>query len=296
MSLNHRDCEAFLAVAESGSFDQAGLKLNITTAAISLRVQSLERSIGQTLIIRERPCRVTNSGKILVEHLLRQKRQEENVLQLIQGKHHQDEFYRIHLATNADSLETWLLPMIAKTLSAEKIILQLKIDDQSQTHQLMESGHVTACISSESQAMKGCVSIPLFQMRYLMVCTPEFKQEWFSTGLTRDNFRSAPAVIFNDKDQLHTDVMIKLFGLPQTSYPYHYVPSSKSFAEAIELGMGYGMVPELQIRDQISTGKLICLLPEATQNIELYWHHWKNQSSQLEKLTQVLTNTIIKKQ
>lgn len=290
MSLNHKDCEAFLAVAESGSFEQAGSKLNLTTAAISLRIQNLERSIGQTLIIRERPCRVTNSGKILVEHLLRQKRQEENILQLIQGKHDQNEFYRIHLATNADSLETWLLPLIASTLKQEKITLQLRIDDQSQTHQLMESGHVTACISSEPQAMKGCISTPLFAMKYLMVCTPEFKKKWFDTGLSRENFRSAPAVIFNDKDQLHTDIMLKLFGLPQTSYPYHYVPSSKSFAEAIELGLGYGLVPELQIRDQLAAEKLICLLPEATQNIDLYWHHWKQQSSQLEKLTHVLTN------
>lgn len=40
--LDSKQCEAFLAVAEVGSFDAAGEHLCITPSAVSLRVQALE--------------------------------------------------------------------------------------------------------------------------------------------------------------------------------------------------------------------------------------------------------------
>ena len=50
--LDSKQCEAFLAVAELGSFDAAGEHLYITPSAVSLRVQALEKYLGQILIIR----------------------------------------------------------------------------------------------------------------------------------------------------------------------------------------------------------------------------------------------------
>ena len=50
--LDSKQCEAFLAVAEVGSFDAAGEHLCITPSAVSLRVQALEKYLGQILIIR----------------------------------------------------------------------------------------------------------------------------------------------------------------------------------------------------------------------------------------------------
>ncbi len=41
--LDSKQCEAFLAVAEVGSFDAAGEHLCITPSAVSLRVQALEK-------------------------------------------------------------------------------------------------------------------------------------------------------------------------------------------------------------------------------------------------------------
>lgn len=43
--LRHKACEAFLAVAETGSFEQAAIRLHITASAVTLRVQSLEKDL-----------------------------------------------------------------------------------------------------------------------------------------------------------------------------------------------------------------------------------------------------------
>lgn len=32
------------------------------------------------------------------------------------------------------------------------------------------------------------------------------------------------------------------------SYPYSFIPATDAFVKAIQLGLGYGMVPELQVQ------------------------------------------------
>lgn len=66
--LNSKQCEAFLAVAETGSFELAAERLYVTASAITLRVQNLEKDLGQMLILRERPCRTTQAGQALLHY------------------------------------------------------------------------------------------------------------------------------------------------------------------------------------------------------------------------------------
>jgi LysR family transcriptional regulator (chromosome initiation inhibitor) len=283
--LSSKSCEAFLAVAESGSFDEAAQRLCITASAVTLRVQALEKDLGQILLLRERPCRVTQAGQKLLEHLQHQRLREQNLLQQFMGQSSQHEFHQFSIATNADSLSTWLLKVLQSTLIKHKIALKLSLDDQTQTHQLLETGLVNACISTESTAMKGCEVHYLGQMTYRMVATPSFVERWFKNGIHRDALKHAPAIIFNGKDLMHHQVILNLFGLNQQSYPHYFIPSSTAFVEAVHLGLGFGLVPEYQIGDDLQTGKLVEIMPNAKTEIKLYWHHWKQQSVLLQQLT-----------
>ncbi|MGC3819099.1 LysR family transcriptional regulator ArgP [Acinetobacter sp. G11] len=283
--LSSKFCEAFLAVAESGSFDAAAQRLCITASAVTLRVQALEKDLGQILLLRERPCRVTQAGQQLLEHLQHQRLREQNLLQQFMGQSSQHEFHQFSIATNADSLSTWLLKVLQSTLIEHKIALKLSLDDQTQTHQLLETGLVNACISTESTAMKGCEVHYLGQMTYRMVATPSFVEKWFKDGIHRDALRHAPAIIFNGKDLMHHQVILNLFGLTQQSYPHYFIPSSTAFLEAVHLDLGFGLLPEYQIGDDLQSGKLIEIIPNAKTEMKLYWHHWKQQSVLLQQLT-----------
>lgn len=62
--LRLRHLEAFLLVAQLGSFRAAAARLNLTQPAISQRIAELERSIGAQLIERtSRACRLTPRGR-----------------------------------------------------------------------------------------------------------------------------------------------------------------------------------------------------------------------------------------
>ena len=282
--LEKKQCEAFLAVVETGSFDQAGKMLCLTPSAITLRLQALEKELGQLLIIRSKPCTLTTSGQQVFEYLKKSQKLEQNFLHDLMNKS-QAEFFKVVIASNADSLATWLLPTLKDVLIKNKILLNLIVDDQAHTYSLLEKGIVNACISIEAKPMKGCESQYLGVMKYKMMATKAFTQKWFPHGINRQALCLAPAVIFNEKDHLHFDILIKQFGLTKGSYPFHLIPSSESFLTAIRLGIGYGMVPEFQLNTLYDQEEMIDLCPELENKVQLYWHHWIQQPCHLESLT-----------
>lgn len=284
--LQSKHSEAFLAVIESGSFEAAAQHLNITAAAVSLRIQSLEKHLGHALLIRERPCRATQTGQMLLQYLQHSRLLQQNFLQELNASTQSQDFYKIRIASNADSLATWLLSAVKNCLLTARIVLELQIGDQTQTHHLLETGLVNACISTQSKAMKGCQALWLGNMRYRLVASPAFVQTYFSHGLERNRLMHTPAVIFNPDDLIHIDLMKKHFGLSLNQYPHHFIPSSNAFLAWIEAGLGYGLVPDIQMQQQLAQGKLIEIEPKLALDIPLYWHHWNKQSEPLQQLSQ----------
>jgi DNA-binding transcriptional LysR family regulator len=65
-----RDLRALLAVVRSGSFTLAAAELGYTQSAVSQHVATLERELGQRLLLR-RPVRPTPAGERLAEHAAR---------------------------------------------------------------------------------------------------------------------------------------------------------------------------------------------------------------------------------
>src|SRR6218665_4010137 len=58
------DCLA--ALADERSFERAAQRLAITQSAVSQRLRSLEAQVGQLLVVRSRPLRLTEPGKVLL--------------------------------------------------------------------------------------------------------------------------------------------------------------------------------------------------------------------------------------
>lgn len=281
--LDPKQTAAFQAVAERGSFEAAADVLHVSPAAISVRVRNLETTLGYALLERGRPCRTTPAGQTLLRHLRQMHALEETLFAELDGTHQRTLGFT--LATNADSLATWLLPALNAAVADLDIALDLVVDDQMHTHRLLNAGRVNACVSALAEPMSGCVALPLGRMRYRLMAAPQFARTHFPDGFTREAARSAPAVIFNDKDALHDEVVGARFGLAAGTYPIHSVPASEAFAQAIRLGLGYGLLPEEQAYAQSECAPLTDLLPDLEHDVPLYWHCWKDQVPRFAELT-----------
>src|SRR5688500_9459445 len=62
-----RQIEAFVAVAEMGSFTAAGERVNLTQSTISQQIKALEEELGEALFVRGgRSVRLTDAGEELL--------------------------------------------------------------------------------------------------------------------------------------------------------------------------------------------------------------------------------------
>jgi LysR family transcriptional regulator (chromosome initiation inhibitor) len=285
MNIDPRRSEAFLAAVDSGSLEQAAVLLRVTPSAISQRIAALEQDLGTPLLVRARPCRPTAPGMRLLQFLRRRALLEDEFF-----AEQQDEPgpVRVALAVNNDTLATWLLPVLAPVLIEEGLLVEFVLDNQGHTFSLLEQGQALACISGEDTPMRGCSVAPLGQMRYLLVGAPGFAARWFPGGITREAARHAPVMVFDRKDSLQTTFLLRHFGLPEGAYPFHYVPASDPYVQAIRLGLGYGMLPLEQCAAMLEAGTLVDLTPGLHVDVPLYWHAWRIQPPRLERMGNAL--------
>lgn len=137
---------------EEGGFDRAARRLHVTQSAVSQRIKQLEEQLGQTLVLRTTPIRATSAGQQVLKHfrqvdLLEQELLGELSLQDAAG------YTKVSIGVNADSLETWFMDALSELLTQERLLLDLKVDDQDATQQLLRDGEVIGCITSSPRAM-----------------------------------------------------------------------------------------------------------------------------------------------
>ena len=83
--LDARQLEALNAVIEHGGFGPAAKSLSITLAAVSLRIKSLEDTLGQRLLVRGKQVRATPAGQALLGHVKQVRLMEADLLDGLQG-------------------------------------------------------------------------------------------------------------------------------------------------------------------------------------------------------------------
>ena len=295
--LDVRQLEALATVIEQGSFGAAAKALSITLSAVSLRIKSLESSLGQRLLVRGKQVRATPAGQALLVHVKQVQLMEADLVDSLQGStpDKATRMQSLSVAVNADSLTSWFLPGVAGLLARHRLLLDIVVDDQDHTHDALKSGEVAGCVTTLAQAMRGCVADPLGTMRYRCVAAPSLMAQWSAPGtghaaggVSAHRLLATPAVIFNRKDALQDQYLAQHVGLQGALYPRHFVPAVDAFELALELGMGWGMVPDLLLAARTNRPALVEILPDRPVDVALYWQHWAREPLSAQRLTQAV--------
>lgn len=287
--LDYRWLEALDAVIAHGGFDKGAEALFITQSAVSQRIKQLEKWLAQPALVRESPPQPTAIGKKLLGLHRRVQLLEKELLPELatEGLSHA---VPVSIATNADSLATWLLPALTPLMKAQALEISLLVDDESRSLNRLRSGEAVVAISAEPTPLHGCSAQFLGAMDYLCVCTPAFKARYFPQGLNADAVSRAPAVVFDRFDDMHTQFVYERFRLPAAGWRSHMVRSSEAFVKMAKLGVAYCLIPRLMIEDELQSGALIDLCPGDGITRHLYWHHFTTESGILAEMTQACLN------
>ncbi|WP_336706386.1 LysR family transcriptional regulator ArgP [Oerskovia sp. USHLN155] len=263
------------AIATTGTFDAAAQHLGVTPSAISQRMRALETSVGQVLVRRGRPATLTAPGEVLVRHARHLALQHAEVLaelDLTSGSTPE-----VTLVITGDALTTWALPVLAEASSWAR--LEILREDQDHSIDLLRDGTAVAAITSVPTAVPGCRSTPLGRMRYRPMASPAFVERWFPGGPTAAALAVAPVLVFDRKDDLQDRYLGRRRGGPR-----HYVPASHEFLRAVGLGMGWGMLPDLQSHDAEVAGRLVGFDDAASLTVPQYWQQWRLHSPTLDRV------------
>jgi LysR family transcriptional regulator (chromosome initiation inhibitor) len=276
--LNPVQLDTLVAIVEAGSFEAAADRQHVTPSAVSQRIRALEASAGQVLVSRGTPCRATAHGERLVQLGRQTRLLHEEARQALSG----GGSVGLPVAVNADSLGTWFRDVLAEAAGWDGTAVVLHVEDQAYSQELLRRGDVLAAVTSDPAAVQGCTAERLGVMRYLPVAAPEFAARMDTPAA----WAAMPMLIFNDKDQIQHD-QLRLRGVSRQPPVVHRVPSTSDFYEAIRLGLGWGMAPELQARADLAAGTL-ARLPGDVIDVPLHWQRWRLDAPRLATLTEAV--------
>jgi LysR family transcriptional regulator (chromosome initiation inhibitor) len=284
MSFDRHQLETFAVVVETRHFGRAARALNVSRGAVSQRIIALEEAFGTPLLVRDGVI-PTPAGETLLRHIRAIKLLEADTLQRI--KPAGAERTRIAIAVNADSLATWFEP-VACRIAKENVALELIVDDQDYTLPVLIRGEAIGCVSTASRPPIGFVADTVGAMEYTCVATRTFCQSHFPNGLNLHDILGAPAVLFNRKDGIHATFLEGLLGFPISGYAAHYFPSPVALLMAVRAGVGYGLVPSMQVQPLLDSGELIALAPNDNVFVNLYWHHWEKAPPNAKAISEMV--------
>ena len=283
--LDYAALAALAAVVREGSFERAAQALFVTPSAVSQRIRSLEERLGCALVVRGQPCRATDAGRRLCQHVDRVRLLEHELQGTLPALAPQG-LARVALpiAVNADSLATWFAPAVAAFAADAPVLVELAVDDQDHTAAWLRSGVVLAAVTGTARPPAGFNSRPLGAMRYVAAASPAYVARHFASGVGAGSLAQAPSLAFNNKDDLQARWVRRLCHR-DVELPRHAVPSAHAFVAAALAGMGWGLHPQVLVAPHLAQGTLVELVPGAVLDVPLHWQHARAASSLIEGLS-----------
>ena len=280
---------ALAAVVEQAGFERAAQVLGLSPSAISQRIKLLEARIGQPVLVRATPPSPTEIGRRLLNHVQQVRLLERDLQSAVPALDEDGLPERLRIALNADSLATWWAPAVGDFCAEQHLLLDLVVEDQTVGLKRMRAGEVAACLCASERPVAGARSVLLGAMRYRALASPAFIARHFPQGVSAAQLSKTPALVFGPDDFLQHRYLAAL-GV-DGGFEHHLCPSSEGFIRLTEAGLGWGLVPELQVREQLESGTLVELLPDKPIDVPLYWHHWRNGGELLRQLTEHLSRS-----
>ncbi|MCQ4327291.1 ArgP/LysG family DNA-binding transcriptional regulator [Stutzerimonas stutzeri] len=277
---------ALAAVVEQAGFERAAQTLGLSQSAVSQRVKLLEARVGQPVLLRGTPPRPTALGQRLLNHVQQVRLLERDLQGQVPALDDNRLPERLRIALNADSLATWWAGAVAPFCADHRVLLEHVVEDQAVGLKRMRAGEVAGCVCAAERPVAGARSQYLGAMRYRALASPAFIERYLPRQAAAEDLARVPAIVFGPDDRLQHRYMAAVGGTE--TFVHHLCPSSEGFVRMLQSGLGWGLVPQLQVRGELARGELVDVLSGPPIDVPLYWHHWRNGGALLDELTRHL--------
>lgn len=255
--MNVSQLRTFLTVVEHGSFSAAARALNVSQPAVTMQIQSLESDLGATLLDRrQRGVRLTEAGQELRPIAQRVLDELEDARARIEAL--EDRVTGRLLLAASTTPGQYVLPGIIGAFLAQypEVSAALTIGDSAQVVDAVESEH--AALGVVGAQLKGArVEYERIGSDDLVIIGPP--NDPIATGdpVTIESVAEAPIIMreLGSGTRLVTEQMFRAASIEPGDLPVVMeLGSSEAVVNAVEGGMGIGVVSRLVAEKAISLG------------------------------------------
>lgn len=269
------------ALAEAASFTGAAGQMNITQAAMSYQIKSLEEKLNCTLVVRQSGSRLrlTAAGEQLTqEYLFCAKRLE----MLLQQMNHEAGLGTLRISTPVD-FGSLLMPKIIARIKniAPRLNIELHTSDEvvDLSSSLWDMAIRSVALSDEKL---------IYSSKICLVCSDKYQVKYGAPKSISDIKNHIVLLRKNSKHRTWSEL------LKAQSLTVDHIEETMTLGNTIALkeaakeGLGIALLPEFVVREDIIDKKLNVLLPGHTKKMQANFYLSKIQTPQTQSYEKLL--------
>ena len=260
--MNLKQLEAFVQIADSGSFSKAAKELYLTQPTISAHISSLEKELNTRLFVRNtKDVRLSDSGMVLYDYAkqmiaLQKKIEDTFVVREEKGQQ------CITIAASTIPAQ-YLLPGILAAYNEKYPNQQFKIIEADSTKVVEQVVNHTVDIGFTGTVIdkRICKYIPFYQDELVVITPNTEKYRQLATEKQDAKWIVEEALIMREEGsgtRKEAEKQLKKIGIyPTRLNVIASMESTEAIKRAVANGMGISLISRLAAEDEIQKGKFL---------------------------------------
>lgn len=270
MSLLSPSLEAFWAVVQKGTVQDASYILGITQTGVTQRIRSLEKQLQTTLFIRSRKgMKLTNEGEALLLFVKGSLEIEGMALSKIQ-RAAKDSITEVGISGPSSILRSRVIPTLTK-LTTQFPLLRFRFDlsDTESNVDKLKTGFCDFAILEHHHVSREMDSKILKAERYCLYGPASWKRRLLS-----EIIKTEPIIDFNQTDMMTFSLLEKYKLKMHSKKERHYANNTDALISMVVSGLGYSVLAEEFAQHYVKSGKLVKLSSDMfyEYKIALAWY------------------------
>lgn len=286
MSLLSPTLEAFWAIVQKGTVQEASHILGITQTGVTQRIRSLEKQLETTLFIRSRKgMKLTTEGESLLQYVKLSLENEGMTLSKIQ-KASFEHIIEIGITGPSSILRSRVIPnLLSQKSKYPKVRFRFELSDKNENQEKLKTGQCDLAILEHHEVTKEMDSRILRAERYKLYVPKMWKKRKLL-----DIVENEAIIDFDPSDRM-TFQYLEKYRLKNKAQPNrHYANNTDALLSMIELGAGYSVLSEEFAKDAIKKGEIVDISPDQyfDYKIALAWYHRPEMPEYFRRLLQAI--------
>ena len=288
--MNLKQLEAFVQVAEGGSFSKAAKQLFLTQPTISAHISSLEKELNARFFVRNtKEVKLSDDGK----ELYRYARQMIDLQKKIEERFETGKSESKHLITIAASTipAQYLLPEILMKFNERYPKEQVKLleTDSSQVVTKIIDHMVDVGFTGTVLEKKHCKYIPFYKDELIMITPNTEKYQVLHQNIEDISWISGECLIMREEGsgtRKEAGKQLRNAGINLDKLKIiASIENQETIKKSVKQGMGISVISRLAAEDEVKYGDLLAFsIPKADQGRDINLVYNKNY--QMSKSTE----------